>query len=532
MNTRSRIKQTAATRVPSPAAVSTGDAVSEVMDPLTPVRRTTRSSSKRGTKIVPEQKLKKAPANPKVKKKVHVRKKPVTTEDERFEDVTDSEIDSEESSAEIESEIESNSELERLRQRVAELEKVPQNPQFQAGVESTDRHKSDSLQKRSKPSEGRILGTYDGKTHLDTFLVHLESCGQYFSWSDADKKFHLINSLTGRAGSIVKEVGPDGTLERTLELLQIRFGNRARRAKFLHELQTRKRKPQETLQELFLALCESRMNAFGDDPDEQYPEAYFRDIFVDALNDKELRRSILIQKPTTMAAAYNKAVEIEAIVAYPTPLADPSRVKPKFRQLDRDLVNSPEFLKVTETQTQMVGNKRLGELKELVRAQNAVMNEMRQIIESLRHESSQTIPRPMQNPGSEESSDKTYNTIQYNTIQILSQNLSNNDDSEAVVVVVVDGFTTYGGESVNNHRNSSIPSARSNRLTGRGQCYSCGINGHYSRDFKNPRRRDENSTSPKNGGSRSEKNPARRCGSVPGTVRDDICRLKYDEKHI
>ena len=170
------MKQTAATRVPSPAAVSTGDAVAEVMDPVTPVRRTTRFSSKTGTKIVLEQKLKKAPANPKFKKKVHVRKKPVTTDDKEFEDLTDIEIDPEESPAEIESDAESDSELERLRQRVAELEKVPRNPQFQADVESTNRHKSDSLQKRSKPSESKILGTYDGKTDLDTFLGRLERC--------------------------------------------------------------------------------------------------------------------------------------------------------------------------------------------------------------------------------------------------------------------------------------------------------------------------------------------------------------------
>ena len=89
-------------------------------------------------------------------------------------------------------------------------------------------------------------------------------------------------------------------------------------------------------------------------------------------------------------------------------MTDPSRVKPKFRQLDRELVNSPEFLKETETQTQVVGNQRLAELEELVGAQNAVINEMRQINESLRYESFQTISRLVQNPGSEESSDQTY----------------------------------------------------------------------------------------------------------------------------
>ena len=306
------------------------------------------SGSKTRTKVVPVQRLKKVPVNPKVKKKVPVKKKPVTTDDEDNEDLTDPEIDFEESPVESESEVESISELEKLRQRLAELEKVPRNPQFHVDVESTERQRSDSPQKRCNPSEGRCLGTYNGKTDLDVFLVRLETCSRHFNWSESEKVFHLMSSLTESASSIVKEVGPGGTLERILELLQVRFGNRARRAMFLLDLQTRRRKPQETLQELYLALCELRANAFGDDPNEQYPEAYFRNLFVDALNDKALRRSILVQKPSTMAAAYNIAVELEAIDAYPTPVADPSRLKPKFRQLDRELIDSPEFLRVSE----------------------------------------------------------------------------------------------------------------------------------------------------------------------------------------
>ena len=70
----------------------------KLWNPVSPVERTTRSrvtgsSSKTGTKIVPEQKLKKVPANPKVKKKVPVKKNSqFTTDDEEFEDPTDPEI--------------------------------------------------------------------------------------------------------------------------------------------------------------------------------------------------------------------------------------------------------------------------------------------------------------------------------------------------------------------------------------------------------------------------------------------------------
>ena len=148
MSTRGRKKQTTASRVPPTAEIS----VSAPTDSLTPVRRTTRfrvagSGSKTRTKTVPVQKLKKVPANPKVKKKVPVRKKPAAADDGEFEDLTDPEIDFEEPPVEIESEVEPNLELERLRQRLAELEKVPRNPQFQADVEFPDRHTVVSLQK-------------------------------------------------------------------------------------------------------------------------------------------------------------------------------------------------------------------------------------------------------------------------------------------------------------------------------------------------------------------------------------------------
>ena len=58
---------------------------------------------------------------------------------------------------------------------------------------------------------------------------------------------------------------------------------------------------------------------------------------------------------------------------------------PKFRQLDREFGDSPEFLKETENKHKWLGTTEAVELEELVRAQNAAINEMRQITESLRY---------------------------------------------------------------------------------------------------------------------------------------------------
>ena len=415
-----------------------------------------------------------------------------TTDDDEYDDLIDPDVDSEVEPSEAESEVEPNSELERLRQRLAELERAPRNLDIRTHVGVTHRQKFVSPQKRCKLSEGRCLGTFNGKTDLDTFLVRLETCSRYFNWSESEKVFHLMNSLTESASSIVKEVGPSGTRERILELLEIRFGNQARRAKFLADLEHRRRKPGESLQELYLALCDLRANAFGDDPSEKYPEFHFRNIFVNALNDKELRREILMQSPGTMEAAYGIAVKLEMIDSYRTPLTDQSRLKPRVRQLDRELVDSPEFLRETEKQTQVVGDKRWSEIEEFMRAQNAAMNEMRQVTESLKQtsiESSQTIPQPIQNQWTE-----------------------------------APGGQIYGSEFVNNYHELSVPSTdvEVNRSAGPGQrrCYNCEKYGHLSRNCKKPRRRDGSLMRRGTSGSRPRTNPVGRNRSVLETTND------------
>ena len=486
--------------------MSTGDVVSEVVDPVIPVR----------TKIVPAQKLKKVPANPKVEKNIPEIEESVTTDDERYEDAEDPEMESENITPRSDGEFQL--EMKKLRQRLTELETLRVTQQSQKRTEVPREFTCGSYREPSppvkpmNPAEGELLGTFDGRTDLDTFLVRFRACSRNFKWSETEKVFYLMNALTGSAEPLVKEVGSEGTLDDIMKLLQSRFGNRCKQEKFRNELKNRRRGPDESLQDFYLDLCRLRSYAYENDPKEKFPEIFFRNVFVDALGDRELRRAILIQEPVTMEAAYDVAMKLEAIDAYQTRFRNGTRDKPKFRQLDRELVDSPEFLRETEKQKQVVGNQRLAELEELVRAQNAVINDMRQINESLRYESSQTISRPMQNPGSEESSDQT-----------------------------------YGGGTVNNYRDSSVPLSaveddQSVRPHQRRRCFNCDAYGHFSRYCKKPRRRDEDLTSPRKDGSRSRKNPARRCGTVPGTKSDDISRneirreahleVRFDDKRI
>ena len=222
---------------------------------------------------------------------------------------------------ESESEDEPQLQIDRLREQLARLEARQESrgqmklksPQVASGDGSYREPKV--VNQRADPTEGRSLGTFNGRTNLDKFLVRFEKCSRHFGWSRNEKTFHLMNALTESAEPILKEVGPAGTLERILELLQNRFGSKANFEKVHADLQNRRRGRSESLQDLYLDSCRLRALASSSASDEKFPEKYFRNIFVDALNDREFRRDVLVQSSGTMEEAYRVAVQLEAIDA-------------------------------------------------------------------------------------------------------------------------------------------------------------------------------------------------------------------------
>ena len=222
----------------------------------------------------------------------------------------------------VESEEDSQLKLEQLRKQLAELEANRESRNLlkrnQSRVEPDlgIRQELSPPDRRGNPAEGQSLGTFDGKTDLDTFLVRFETCSRHFGWSKSEQVFHLMNALTESAEPIMKEVGPTGTQELIIEMLQNRFGNRLRRETFHADLRNRKCGRGESLQDLYLDLCRLRALASGEGSDDKFPEKYFRNICVDALNDRDFRRAVLAQNPGTMEEAYRVATQLEAIDAY------------------------------------------------------------------------------------------------------------------------------------------------------------------------------------------------------------------------
>ena len=73
--------------------------------------------------------------------------------------------------------------------------------------------------------------------------------------------------------------------------------------RFRAELKSRRRKPGESLQHLFQDLCRLKTLAFGKTAESDFSKLYLRDVFLDSLNDRKLRKLILIQEPSTMEEA-------------------------------------------------------------------------------------------------------------------------------------------------------------------------------------------------------------------------------------
>ena len=112
------------------------------------------------------------------------------------------------------------------------------------------------------------------------------------------------------------------------------------------------------MQELYLDLCRLRALASGENSDKKYPEIYFRNIFVDALGDRELRRAVLIQNPSTMEAAYNVATRLETIYAHETPLRDQSGQKRTVRHIDLEEENLESPMQIDRLNTEDMARRR------------------------------------------------------------------------------------------------------------------------------------------------------------------------------
>ena len=157
------------------------------------------------------------------------------------------------------------------------------------------------------------LGSYDGNTCLATFLAKFTNCTEYYNWTDRDQLCHLRNSLEGRAGQVLWELGSNTTVSQLIQLLKNRFGTQDQTERYRLELKARKRKKNESLQSLYNDICRLMVLAY---PGESGTlcSLIARDAFLEAL-DAQLRLKILERdtEPATLEDALRVATRLEAV---------------------------------------------------------------------------------------------------------------------------------------------------------------------------------------------------------------------------
>ena len=78
---------------------------------------------------------------------------------------------------------------------------TPWKPKSAKTVEAGHQMEPTSVRRHASTSTGVKLGTYDGSTCLETFLVNIRSFASYFEWIEKDGLFDIRASLCRAGGS-------------------------------------------------------------------------------------------------------------------------------------------------------------------------------------------------------------------------------------------------------------------------------------------------------------------------------------------
>ena len=327
------------------------------------------------------------------------------------------------------------------------------------------------------------LGVFNGSTSLETFLAKFRNCREYFKWNDADQLFHLRASLDGPAGQLLWNAPQTDRVDKVIELLQNRFGEVNQAERYRAELRSRRRRPKESLQELYIDISRLMSLAYPG-PTTELSEIVGRDAFLDALTDQTMRVRILEHGPTTLDEALRWACRIEAYAESCGPNRvdkndeDYRRNRPKYV---RSAVNS-DRTSDHEQQAELKGY--LADLREAIESCRQEVREQRSQLENLRRqqtESERNLPRI---------------PTQFNVDPIGVNQPRGGANADADRRRPMTGERPLGPNGVGQLSRSRGPAMRSTderrgmqEITAgqsfrRGRCFECGQEGHFARDHR------------------------------------------------
>ena len=151
------------------------------------------------------------------------------------------------------------------------------------------------------------VGELQGNTCLETFLAKFQNMSKYYCWNEADRLFYLRAHLDGAAGQFLWSSSERHTFEDVVKLLRTRFGSENQAERFRAELQVRKWRKGESLQTLYQDVSRLMALAYPRMANEMC-DIVGRDVFLAALDDRQLHVRILEKEPKTLDEALKIAI--------------------------------------------------------------------------------------------------------------------------------------------------------------------------------------------------------------------------------
>jgi len=153
---------------------------------------------------------------------------------------------------------------------------------------------------------------YDGTGSFETFLAQFQNCASYNKWTKREQLVYLRSSMEKSTGQVLWDYSAEttGSLSKMIKVMEKRFGEANQSDKYRLELNSRRRRPNETLRNLHsnirrlaaLALPELEHGA---------RETVACDYFIDALDDPNFALKVRQRSPKDLDSALRVALQVE-----------------------------------------------------------------------------------------------------------------------------------------------------------------------------------------------------------------------------
>src|SRR5882757_316614 len=174
------------------------------------------------------------------------------------------------------------------------------------GFETPEREKDKQRKGYTK------LKPYDNKKEpFESYLQRFETHAKYYKWDSAEKMFQLETTLGDAGGTALWDSGELANYEVLVAHLTGRFGSGAQVERFGLELTSRRRRPGETIHELYeyvkrlMALAHPALRG-------QAADSVAMQAFAAAVDNHAMRKAIVMQGPETMEQMCELALRWEA----------------------------------------------------------------------------------------------------------------------------------------------------------------------------------------------------------------------------